>query len=133
MVDLSYSPNEMPFYNYGVGGPDLSYEPEDLPNLTNTNPTFSDYLGMFGRTIAGPASSLLSSTSKKKNAQEPLMSRAPQGRQGSYMAQGSMGRIPDFQSSNPMANYGQMSQQAFRNALVNLILSNPRVNIKGLL
>lgn len=115
------------------GGPNLGYEPADLPNVSNINPTFSDYLGMFTRTFAGPVSSLLSSSSKKKDAPEAPMTRAPQGRQTAYMRPGSLGAATPFQPVFPMPEYQQMSQQAFRDALINYILSNPGKNIQGLL
>jgi len=136
---MTYDPMDLGSVDYlgraTVAGPNLGYEPEDMYQGEKESMSMSDWLKnkrkKYGRDLATAAiAATNAATSKPAQAQGPSIS--PRGSAASYAPPGRLGAGP-YAPVNPRPDYQTLAQNAFRNALVEYILKNPKQNIKGML
>lgn len=133
---MTYDPMDLGTVDYlgkaVVAGPNLGYEPEDL--YQGETPEDNSFRSWLERNAKKYGPSLLSAAAKPstKQAQPQSQSISPRGSAANYAAPGRLGAGP-FAPVNPRPDYQTLAQNAFRNALVEYILKNPKQNIKGML
>jgi hypothetical protein len=121
-----------------IAGPDLSYEPEDMYLAGgSTGTSFTDWvernLKKYGPAIGEAAvKGMGGKEDKDKEVDNVIGSQNALSGSASYMAPGRLGPVPSAQESQSF-DYEKAAQAAFRDALVQYILENPKANIKGML
>lgn len=121
-----------------IAGPDLSYEPEDMYLAGgSTGTSFYDWLKRNVKEYApaiGEAAvkGMGGKEDKDKEVDNVIGSQNALSGSASYMAPGRLGPVPSAQASQSV-DYEKAAQAAFRDALVQYILENPKANIKGML
>jgi hypothetical protein len=115
-------------------GPDLSYRPEDMyPG----EPVDTSFLGFLKRNykdyIKGAAKAGLKAATKTDKApKQPQPISSVRGGNISYAPTGRLGAGP-YAPVSTRPDYQALAQNAFKTALVNYILKNPKANIQGML
>ena len=117
--------------DYTYGGPDLSYEPEDLPgsepNAPSESPRFSDYLKMFG---SEALEGLGSGKKPKKQVFDggslrfPSSYSGPRGGVGGYRPIGGSYKPKQYMSAD---EYNRLMEDKLKIALAEMI-RNSRIN-----
>jgi hypothetical protein len=135
---MTYDPSDIDNVDYfgrpPSPGPDLSYRPEDLyPG----EPTDTSFLGFLKRNykdyIKGAAKAGLKAATKTDKApKQPQPISSVRGGNISYAPTGRLGAGP-YAPVNTRPDYQALAQNAFKTALVNYILKNPKANIQGML
>ena len=132
---MTYDPMDLGSVDYlgraTAAGPNLGYEPEDMYQGEKESMSMSDWLKKNKKDLATAAiAATNAATSRPAQAQGSSIS--PRGSAASYAAPGRLGAGP-FAPVNPRPDYQTLAQNAFRSALVEYILKNPKQNIKGML
>lgn len=135
---MTYDPSDIDNVDYfgrpPSPGPDLSYRPEDMyPG----EPVDTSFLGFLKRNykdyIKGAAKAGLKAATKTDKApKQPQPISSVRGGNISYAPTGRLGAGP-YAPVNTRPDYQALAQNAFKTALVNYILKNPKANIQGML
>lgn len=115
-------------------GPDLSYEPEDLYPGEPVDTSFSGWLkNNYKKYLKGAAKAgLKAATKTDKTPKQPQPISSVRGGSISYAPTGRLGAGP-YAPVNARPDYQTLAQNAFKAALVDYIVKNPKANIKSML
>jgi len=132
---MTYDPMDLGSVDYlgraTAAGPNLGYEPEDMYQGEKESMSMSDWLKKNKKDLATAAIAATNAATSRPTGAEGS-SISPRGSAANYAAPGRLGAGP-FAPVNPRPDYQTLAQNAFRSALVEYILKNPKQNIKGML
>jgi len=135
----TYDPSDIDNVDYfgrplSPKGPDLSYEPEDLYPGEPVDTSFSGWLkNNYKKYLKGAAKAgLKAATKTNKTPKQPQPISSVRGGSISYAPTGRLGAGP-YAPVNARPDYQTLAQNAFKAALVDYIVKNPKANIKGML